>query len=226
MASRRAIALGLLLIAGKSAPGALAAGASDARVAGASDAQPIAPPVAPVAETIALPIAVRLTPARSTLLAGIDRELAVTVDVSGPGAERFVPVRALATVGTLEMPVAAGPGHFTTRYLPPADRFPQVALLVVELSNGTAREHATARVALRGSTVVPFHTSGGAAVTVRVGERVFGPVVADHQGHVEIAIEVPPGVRKGQARAVDRNGAARDTEVDLKLPTFPRIVLV
>ena len=35
MASRRAIALGLLLIAGKSAPGALAAGASDARVAGA-----------------------------------------------------------------------------------------------------------------------------------------------------------------------------------------------
>jgi hypothetical protein len=226
MSLRRAVALGLLLVVERSARDTLAAGASEARVPGASDAQPIAPPVASTPEAVAEPIAVTLRPARGTLLSGIDRELAVTIDVSGPGAERFVPARTFATVGTLEMPVAAGPGHFTTRYLPPAERFPQVALLVVELSNGTVREHAAARVALQGSTVVPFHTSGGAAVTMRVGDRLFGPVVADHQGHVEIAIEVPPGVRKGQARAVDRSGAARDTEVDLKLPIFPRIVLL
>ena len=55
---------------------------------------------------------------------------------------------------------------------------------------------------------------------------LFGPVIADHLGHVEIPIEVPPGVRTGQARAVDRNGAARETEVDLRLPTFPLIVLL
>lgn len=220
-----AAALGLL-VAGASARGTLAGGATEARMPGPSDAQPMAPPPAPVAETAAAPITVTLTPERNALRAGIDRELAIAVDVSGPGADRFAPARVLATVGTLEMPVAGKPGHFTTRYLPPADRFPQVALLVVELSNGSAREHATARIALQGSTVVPFHTSAGAAVTMRVGERQFGPVVADHQGHVEIPIEVPPGVRKGQARAVDHNGAARDTEVDLKLPTFPRILLL
>ncbi len=127
---RAAVALGLLLVAEKSARATLAAGPSETREPGASDAQPIAPPPAPVAEAVAEPIVVTLRPARGALLSGIDRELAVMVDVSGPGAERFVPARAFATVGTLEMPVAAGPGHFTTRYLPPADRIPQVALLV------------------------------------------------------------------------------------------------
>ena len=180
----------------------------------------------PAAVDLTPPVAVVMTPARPMLLSGVDKELAVTIDLSGPGAESFTPLRALATAGTLEMPRPSAPGHFTTRYLPPADRFPQVALLVVELSSGTIRAHATARVALQGSTVVPFHTSGGAAVTMRVGDRLFGPVIADHQGHVEIPIEVPPGVRKGQARAVDRNGAARETEVDLRLPTFPRVLLL
>jgi len=204
---RPAFALGLLLFGGRTAVGA--------------------EPVAGVNVNVVPPtVVIALTPARGTLLSGVDTELDVTIDVSGPGAETFNPVRALATVGTLEMPRASTPGHFTTRYLPPADRFPQVALLVVELSNGSAREHATARIALQGSTVVPFHTSGGASVTMRVGDRLFGPIVADRQGHVEIPIEVPPGVRKGQARAVDRNGAARETEVDLRLPTFPRVLLL
>jgi hypothetical protein len=201
---RAAATLGLLLVGGRMARAAEAAASVD----------------------LAPTVAVTVTPARTTLLSGVDQELAVTIDVSGPGAEAFTPLRTLATVGTLEMPSPTTPGHFTTRYLPPADRFPEVALLVVELSNGSTRAHATARVALQGSTVVPFHTSGGAAVTMRVGDRQFGPVVADHQGHVEIPIEVPPGVRKGQARAVDRNGAARETEVDLRLPTFRRVALL
>ena len=203
---RAAATLGLLLVGGGIARGA--------------------EPAAGVTVDFAPPVAVVVTPARTTLLSGVDKELAVSIDVSGPGAEGFTPLRALATVGTLEMPRPSTPGHFTTRYLPPPDRFPQVALLVVELASGTTRAHATAQVALQGSTVVPFHTSGGAAVTMRVGDRLFGPVIADHQGHVEIPIEVPPGVRKGQARAVDRNGAARETEVDLRLPTFPRVLLL
>jgi hypothetical protein len=204
---RPAVTLGLLLVGAKIARGAEPVASVNVEGGGAA-------------------VAVAVTPARTTLLSGGDQELAVTIDISGPGAETFTPLRALATVGTLEMPHASTPGQFTTRYLPPADRFPQVALLVVELSNGSARVHGTARIALQGSTVVPFHTSGGAAVTMRVGDRLFGPVIADHQGHVEIPIEVPPGARSGQARALDRNGAARETEVDLRLPTFPRVVLL
>ena len=139
---------------------------------------------------------IAMVPGRPSLELGVDQEVTVAVDLTGPDAERFLPLRAMATVGTLEPLRAVTPGHFITRYLPPADRFPQVALLLVELGNGAARLHCTTRIALQASTLFPFHTSGGASVTMRVGDHQFGPVIADHQGHVEIPIDVPPGVRK------------------------------
>jgi hypothetical protein len=81
----------------------------------------------------------------------------VTLDVRGPESGTFLPVRALANVGSLETPRAAGwPGHFIARYLPPAERYPQVALLVVELASGAQRMHVAARIMLEGATVVPF----------------------------------------------------------------------
>src|SRR5204863_8357354 len=154
-----------------------------------------AAPAVRAAETVeppAAPTTVTLTPARPQLLLGSDAEVAVTLEVRGPGAETFTPVRALANVGTLEMPRPAGqPGRFAARYLPPAERYPQVALLAVELASGPRRMHVAARIVLEGSTVVPFHTSPGASVTMRVADRGFGPVVADRQGRVEIPIQVP-----------------------------------
>jgi hypothetical protein len=167
-----------------------------------------------------------MVPARPSLKLGVDQEVDVTITLAGPEAARFVPLRAMATVGTLEPMRAIAPGRFVARYRPPADRFPQVALLLVEVGNGAARLHCATRIALEGSTIFPFHTGGGASVTMRIGDRQFGPVVADRQGHVEIPIDVPPGVRKAAARAVDRTGASRETEVDLHLPPFPRILVM
>ena len=181
---------------------------------------PPAEPAPPLATTIAM------TPARAALKLGVDKEVDVLIDLSGPDAARFVPLRALATVGTIDLPLQGAPGHFTARYRPPADRFPQVALLMVEFGAGAARLHCATRVELEGATLFPFHTSGGASVTMRVGDRQFGPVVADRQGHVEIPIDVPPGVRKAEARALDKSGGARATEVDLQLPPFPRVLVL
>jgi hypothetical protein len=200
-----------------------------------SPIQPISPAPAPAPATAPAepaepvpsgPTTVTLTPARSRLLLGTDGEVTVVLDISGVQAERFQPVRAVATVGTLEMPRAAGPGHFIARYVPPAERYPQVALLVVELASGARRMHVAARIALEGSTVVPFHTSAGASVTMRVADRSFGPVAADARGRVEIPILVPPGIRAGIARAVDHSGAARETEVDLQQAAFARVVVL
>ena len=192
--------------------------ASVATAASVRAAAPEPPPAAPTTVT--------LTPARAKLLLGVEAELNVTLDIRGPDSESFTPVRALTNVGTLELPHAAGsPGHFSVRYLPPPERYPQVALLVVELASGARRMHVAARIALEGSTVVPFHTSPGAAVTMRVGDRSFGPVTADQKGRVEIPIQVPPGIRAGLARAVDHNGA-RETSVDLQLPPYVRVVVL
>ncbi|HEY4395462.1 MAG TPA: hypothetical protein VGP64_15430 [Polyangia bacterium] len=191
----------------------------------ASPAPAPLPPLAP--ESAASPQAtIVLTPARRSLKLGVDKEVEVAIDLGGPDAEKFVPLRALATVGTLDPPRPLAPGHFTARYRPPADRFPQVALLLVELGNGAARLHCATRIALEGSTVYPFHTEGHALVTMRVGDRQFGPVEADRQGHVEIPIDVPPGVHTAEARAVDRSGQSRQTEVDLQLPPFPRLLVL
>jgi len=180
------------------------------------------PAPAPATATMAT-----LTPARARLLLGTDTEVAVNLEITGPEARSFTPMRVFATVGTLETPrVSGAPGRFTARYLAPADRFPQVALLVVELGSGVRRIHATTRIALDGSTVFPFHTTAGTSVTMRVAGRQFGPVVADRQGRVEIPIQVPPGIRTAVARAVDHAGAVRETEVDLQLAPFPRLVVL
>jgi hypothetical protein len=183
---------------------------------------------APASATLAPPsVTVVLRPARPRLRLGTDKDLIVEVEVTGPDARGFEPARALASVGALDLPRATHtPGRFVTSYVPPSERFPQVAILVVELAAGSRRVHARAQIALDGATVVPFHTSPGAAVTMRVGDQTFGPVTADRQGHVDIPIVVPPGVRVGTARAVDHNAAARETAVDLQLPAFPRVLIL
>ena len=222
MPATRAV-LVLLLLVSWTAPGMMAlAGTSTTGPATESTAGRA--PDATGSPTPATTIA--MTPARASLKLGVDMEVDVIINLSGPDAARFIPLRALSTVGTIEAPVPGGPGHFVARYHPPADRFPQVALIMVELGAGAARLHCATRIALEGATLFPFHTSGGASVTMRVGDRLFGPVVANRQGHVEIPIDVPPGVRRAEARAVDKSGGVRATEVDLQLPPFPRVLVL
>jgi hypothetical protein len=170
---------------------------------------------------------VTVTPEREFLVLGVDADVTVDVEVVGPGSDGATPTRVFATVGALEMPAATGaPGHFRARYLPPAERYPQVALLVVEVGIGAQRLRGVARLPLHGSTEMALRTDPSAQVTLRVGERSFGPVAADRQGHVKIPIEVPPGLRVGVARAVDHDGNVRETEVDLQPAPFKRVLIV
>jgi hypothetical protein len=183
------------------------------------------PPLAAPAPAPGLKVSLSLD--RAFLVLGSDTEVTVAVEVGGPGAEALQPGRTFATVGTLEAPRPAGaPGHFTVRYVPPAERFPQVALLVVELGNGSQRVRGVLRVPLHGTTEVPLRTSPSASVTLRVAGQSFGPVTADRQGRVKIPIRVPPGVRTGIARAVDRNENVKETEVDLQPAPFRRVLVV
>jgi hypothetical protein len=189
----------------------------------------LARPVAAQAPAASPPVGlqVALTPERAFLVLGVEPEVTIDVEVSGPGSETFAPTRTFATVGTLDAPRPTGaPGHFTARYVPPTERFPQVALLVVELSAGAQRLRGVARLPLRGTTEMALRTSPSAQVTLRVGEQSFGPVAADKNGHVKIPIEVPPGLRVGTARAIDHNGNVKETEVDLQPAPFKRVLII
>ncbi|HVT06269.1 MAG TPA: hypothetical protein VHO67_02370 [Polyangia bacterium] len=192
----------------------------------AANAAAAFPPATLPAPDPAPALSVVVTPVRESLRLGTDADMEVAIDVAGPGAETFRPIRSLATVGTVEPMRSRGPAHFLARYVPPPDRVPRVAVLAFELGSGAQRVHGWTRVGLEGSTVFPLRTSSGASVTMRVAGQTFGPAVADRQGHVEIPIVVPPGVQRADARAVDRNGESRDTQVDLHLPPYQRVVLL
>jgi hypothetical protein len=188
------------------------------------------PAVEPAAAAAAAGVQLRVTSPRPYLVLGADGSIDLDVEVVGRGAEAFSPARVFATVGTLELPRAAAataaPGRLVARYTPPADRFPQVALVVIEMASATQRVIGAARLPLHGTTEVPLRSDPGASVTLRIQDRTFGPVTADRQGHVKIPVEVPPGVRDGVARAVDATGNLRETDVDLQPAPFPRVLIV
>jgi len=181
-----------------------------------------AAPEAPAAE-----LQVRVTCPRPFLVLGTDGPVDLAIEVAGRGAEALAPGRVFTTVGALDPPRSAGaPGRFVARFTPPTERFPQVALVVVELASPSQRALGAVRVPLHGNTELPLRTDAGASVTVRVADRTFGPVQADRQGHVKIPVQVPPGLRIGVARAVDQDGNLRETEVDLQPAPFTRVVVV
>jgi hypothetical protein len=186
--------------------------------------------------TVTGPAAVAFVPTRALTTVGT-LEMPTPVAAPGPPAgakpEAAVPSSAKAPTDDGAAAAAAPSGdpssstrRFTARYVAPTDRFPQVALIVVELTNGTAVARGVLSVPLHGSTDVPLRTNPAAAVTLRVGERTFGPVTADRLGHVKIPVEVPPGIRVGVARAVDRAGNLRETDVDLQPAAFRRVLIV
>lgn len=168
-----------------------------------------------------------ITPERPLMVLGVDRELGLSVEVVGnAGKIPFVPERGLASVGSLGPITMVSPDHFSVPYLAPASRFPQVAIVVIDLVGGGHRLRAAARLRLHAAAEIPFRTTAGAMVTMRIGDQTFGPVRADAQGSVKIPIVVPPGIAQGEARAVDPAGGVRETRVDLQPRPFDRLLIV
>jgi len=168
-----------------------------------------------------------ITPARPHLVLGIEQEMTVIVDVrDNESGVAFAPERALASAGTIASVTLEGPNRFRARYLAPTSRFPQVAMIVIDLVGSGLHLRAVARLPLYGSTEVPFRTSPGASVIMLVQQRTFGPVLADAQGNVSIPIIVPPGVHDGRARASDPDVTTRETSVDLQPVAFDQVMIV
>jgi len=221
--------------AGVAAVIALACGAARAVEPAPAAAPAPAPPdrkaaaaAAPAAVVPVAGCALELVPERSSLTLGVDADVRVDARLSGCDAGGARAGRGQATVGVLD-PFQPGPapGTFTSVYHLPQDRFPQAALLALEvtLSSG-ARLQATATIALPATTVFPLRTEPKASVTLEVAGRVFGPVTASVAGMVAIPIVVPPGVDQGQAVAVGRFGGEKDMRINLQSREYPRVLVM
>jgi hypothetical protein len=161
------------------------------------------------------------------MVLGVDQEMTLTLDIHDNDTSlSFAPERALASVGSIADVTPVGPDRWSARYIAPVGRFPQVALIVVDLVGAGQHLRATTRLPLHAAAEVPFHTSPLAEVTVRVVDQTFGPVRADAQGNVAIPIVVPPGVRDGLARVVDSSGSTREALVDLQPAPFQQLMIV
>ncbi|HET9452590.1 MAG TPA: hypothetical protein VFO83_16990, partial [Aggregicoccus sp.] len=156
---------------------------------------------------------------------GRDKEAVLTVRLrredGSPDASGALPVLR-ANVGQVEALKAVGPGEFRARYVLPATRFPEVAILVAlspwPHAQSVHGAYGSLRVPLAASVELPGRTEGNAQMTIEIAGVRYGPAQADGEGRFRLPVVIPPGQRFGKGRVVDRVGNVRNQAVDLMLP--------
>ena len=167
---------------------------------------------------------VTITLAEPSPVIGITGETDLRIDVADAPADGMPLPRVLCSIGQIEDLGREGPASFTARYILPAGRFPQPAIIVAEFSNLTWPLRGVTTVRLRAATTTSMHTDPGAQVTLRVGDRDFGPQTAPADGVVRIPIVVPPGIEFATARSFNQYGKATEQVVDLHVPYAQRLL--
>lgn len=159
---------------------------------------------------------------------GIDQGVEVRIKVSpaGPVGARVPMPRLFVLGGRIEELVRTAPGELTGRLVLTSERYPQVAMVVAELPGEPTAARGFAFARLQAATSPAFHTDPGAMVTLRIADRDYGPQKAPRNGMVRIPVVVPPGVTFALARSVNAFGKATEETVDLRVPSFPRVLIV
>jgi hypothetical protein len=186
---------------------------------------PLLPPVADAPHPVPHPT-VTLTLADPSPVIGITGETELRIEVSdAPETPMPIP-RVLCSVGQVEDLGREGPTKFTGRYILPAGRFPQPAIIVAEFTNFAWPIRGMTTVRLRAAATPSFRTDPGAQVTLRVGDRDFGPQIAPADGVVHVPVVVSPGVEFATARSVNQYGKASEQILDLHVPYSQRVLFV
>jgi hypothetical protein len=111
-----------------------------------------------------------------------------------------------ASVGRVESLRRLPGGGFTVRYRPPAERIPQVAIVSAVAAG---RGDGWLAIPLSGQGAARVRGDPGENVSLRIGDRTFGPRRVRADGVAVIPVVVPPGVREAHSGF---------TPVDLHVP--------
>jgi hypothetical protein len=164
--------------------------------------------------TAAAPFPATATPSQVVL----GRDKVVTVQVKVPRGTP--PLRAMASSGSLQPLPATARGVYSYRWVPPDIRYPLLAVLAfwVDSPEGPP-EVTTVHVPLLGRTTLNVETDVGARVevVVQIAGMRFGPVRTNRKGHVQVPVEVPPGVRQAHVLATVK-GQQINRTVPLDVP--------
>ncbi len=165
-------------------------------------------------------------PVAQSLSLGVDHQLDLIFRIKGRGHAVLNDVRVGANVGTVVSVSPNGDGKFVVRFDLPETRFPQVAMVGAAAQVGAYRTSGFVIVPLKALASPAFETDSGAMVTLKVGEKVYGPVRAGQDGRVRVPVVVPPGISTATARSTGNGGKATEQTIDLGLPDFPRILIL
>jgi len=192
---------------------------------GLASAQPATKPSAPTGEIAHRPTpVVTLTLADPSPVIGVTGETELRIEVSDAPSDPMPMPRVLCSAGQIEDLGREGAASFTARYILPAGRFPQPAIIVAEFTDQGHHLRGMNTVRLRAATTPAMRTDPGAQVTLRVGDREFGPQVAPADGVVRIPVVVPPGVEFATARSVNQHGKSTEQMLDLHVPYSQRVL--
>jgi hypothetical protein len=133
------------------------------------------------------------------------------------------PLQVSVNVGKFGDITREGRGHYRAVYVPPATRFPQVALVAVWRETGPDAGIDFFRIPLNGVTRLPVTTRPRSKVTVGVGTAKFGPVDADGKGEAVVTLVVPPGVVEAAVSAVDKLGSETRGNTAINVPPYNRL---
>ena len=152
--------------------------------------------------------------APASLLLGVDAT--AILGAAGPRPLTFA-----ANVGTLEAPTRGKDGRWHVVYTPPAQKFPQVAIIAA--TDGAGRVD-WLRIPLYGVGRVETRTKPRSQITLTVADATFGPFRTDASGVATTPVVAPPGLHRGTTHAVDPLGNAKDSPFDLGTPPFSRLL--
>ncbi len=105
----------------------------------------------------------------------------------------------------------------TAEYEAPDGYIPRVDIVAALATVNGEKRWGFAAVLLVGQGEAELKTKPDAEATIRIGEKQFGPVLADKRGKATIRVEVPPGVRFGHD--------VRGRPVDLHVPYTARTAI-
>jgi hypothetical protein len=154
----------------------------------------------------AAPFPVTVTPAQVVL--GQDQAVVVQVEVP----RGTLPLRAMASTGSLQPLPATAQGVYSYRWIPPDIRYPLLAVLAFWVDTpGGPPEITPVHIPLLGRTTLDVATDvgAGAEVVVQVAGVSFGPVRTNRQGRARVLVEVPPGVREASVLATAKGQQTR-----------------
>jgi hypothetical protein len=164
-----------------------------------------------------------LEPARP--VKGRDKEAKLTVRRLRPDGspdDSGSPPVLRASTGQVEGLEHTGPGTYVARYVLPATRQPEAAILVAL----SAWPHPQSVHGAYGRLLVPLATSvdlpgrgePGAQVSLEVAGTRFGPVPVGVDGRFVLPLVVPPGDSMARGEVRDSDGDVERLAIDLRLP--------